>query len=53
MFRCDFDVIESFENLEEFGGSEHSRCELEPRTKVDVIYLRLLYTTSSNVTFFI
>ena len=25
MFRCDFDVIESLENLEEFRGSEHSQ----------------------------
>ena len=24
MFRCDFDVMENLENLEEFGGSEHS-----------------------------
>ena len=24
MFRCDFDVMESLESLEEFGGSEHS-----------------------------
>ena len=23
MFRCDFDVIENLESLEEFGGSEH------------------------------
>ena len=24
MFRCDFDVMENLESLEEFGGSEHS-----------------------------
>ena len=26
MFRCDFDVMESLENLDELEGSEHSPC---------------------------
>ena len=26
IFRCDFDVMKSLENLEEYGGSEHSPC---------------------------
>ena len=26
MFRCDFDVMESMENLEELEGTKHSHC---------------------------
>ena len=34
MFRCDFDVMESLESLEEFGGSEHSPGEVPEKKSI-------------------
>ena len=43
MFRCDFDVMESLENLEEFGRSEHRPGMKERKCSASAPALSVIY----------